>query len=175
MCNNHKENHQEFGYSKLNDKLNMKEIQIRTAALDDLPILYDFEQGIIEAERPFDVTLKPSHINYYDIKALIESTDAEVIVAVFKKEIIGSAYIQFKPAKPYLKHTYFAHLGFMYVKPEYRGKGINKQIIEEIKYLAEANDVNELRLNVYNDNHSAIRAYEKAGFKRHLINMRIGI
>ena len=153
----------------------MKEIHFRTADLDDLPILYNFEQGIIQAERPYDETLKSGHINYYDIKAMIESTETEVIVAIFKKEIIGSAYVSIKQAKPYLKHTYFAYLGFMYVKPKYRGKGVNKRIIEEIKNWTRTKDVSELRLDVYKDNHSAIRAYEKTGFKRHLINMRIKI
>jgi GNAT superfamily N-acetyltransferase len=153
----------------------MEEIYIRLADLADLPILYEFEQGIIKAERPYDEMLKSGHINYYDLAAMIESTESEVLVAVFKAEIIGSAYLTIKQAKPYLKHIYFAYLGFMYVKPEYRGKGVIKIIIEEIKKMAQAKNVNELHLDVYNDNHSAIRAYEKAGFKRNLINMRIEI
>ena len=153
----------------------MKEIYFRTATLEDLPVLYDFEQGIIQTERAYDVTLKSSHINYYDLKALIESIDSEIIVAVYKKDVIGSSYVCFKQAAPYLKHTYFAYLGFMFVKPEYRGKGVSKRIIEEIKKLARKKNINELRLDVYNDNHSAIKAYEKAGLKRHLINMRIEI
>ena len=33
--------------------------------------------------------------------------------------------------------------------------------------------ITELRLDVYNDNPSAIRAYEKVGFKKHLLNMRV--
>ena len=153
----------------------MEEISTRTAVLADLPILYEFEQGIIKAERPYDETLKPGHINYYDIKAMIESTESEVIVAVLKTEIIGSAYLDIKQAKPYLKYKSFAYLGFMYVKPAYRGKGVSNIIIEKIKKLARAKNVNELHLDVYNDNHSAISAYEKAGFKRNLINMRIEI
>ena len=153
----------------------MKEIYFRTAIIEDLPVLYDFEQCIIQTERPYDETLRSSHINYYDLKAIIESTDSEVVVAVYKKEIIGSSYVQIQQAAPYLKHTYFAYLGFMFVKPEYRGKEVSKRIIEEIKKLVRKKNVHELRLDVYNDNHSAIKAYEKAGLKRHLINMRIEI
>lgn len=153
----------------------MKKIHLRPATQNDLPILYDFEQGIIAVERPYDETLKPGHINYYDIKAMIESSKTEVIVAVVENEIVGSAYIAIKAAKPYLKHAYYGYLGFMYVKPEYRGMGINQKIIEELKVWAKTKNINELRLDVYSDNHSAIRAYEKAGFKKNLINMRIGI
>lgn len=153
----------------------MKKINIRAAVIADLPTLYEFEQGIITAERPYDETLKSGHINYYDIKALIESTEAEVIVAEIADEIIGSAYIHIQKAKPYLKHSHFGHLGFMYTKPEHRGKGVNKMIIEGLKNWALSKGINELRLDVYSDNASAIRAYEKAGFKKHLVNMRLGI
>ncbi|MGB5500466.1 MAG: GNAT family N-acetyltransferase, partial [Maribacter sp.] len=31
----------------------------------------------------------------------------------------------------------------------------------------------EIRLTVYDENHAAIRAYEKVGFKKHIIEMRL--
>jgi hypothetical protein len=37
---------------------------IRKATIDDLPVLLQFEQGIISAERPFDSTLLPDPISY---------------------------------------------------------------------------------------------------------------
>ena len=58
------------------------DILIRTATQVDLPTLLAFEQGIITAERPYDKTLKPDPISYYDISELIASNDAEVAVAV---------------------------------------------------------------------------------------------
>ena len=159
----------------LSNPSRMKKIDIRSAALKDLPILYEFEQGIITAERPYDETLKPGHITYYDLEAMIKSDSTEVIVATIDQEIVGSAYIDIRKAKPYLKHVYYGHLGFMYVKPEYRGKGINKKIINELIIWARTKNINELRLDVYSGNKSAIRAYEKAGFTKHLINMRIQV
>lgn len=153
----------------------MYEINIRTAVIEDLPILLEFEQGIILAERPYDTTLKNEHITYYDIKALMESEDAEVVVAIIENEIIGSAYIKIKEAQSFLKHSHYAYLGFMFIKPDYRGLGINKKIIDELKKWSLSKNINELRLDVYSDNHTAIKAYEKAGFKNHLINMRIEI
>lgn len=50
----------------------MKEIHYRPAIIDDLPILYEFEQGIITAERPYDETLKTHHITYYDLEEMIK-------------------------------------------------------------------------------------------------------
>lgn len=151
----------------------MSTIHCRLAAIEDLPTLYDFEQGIVEAERPFDVSLKPGHIHYYDLREMINAEDTDVIVATLKDEIIGSAYLRIEKSQAYKKHPYFGYLGFMYVKPEYRGKGISLQLIEELKDLANTRNVTELHLDVYNENEPALRAYEKAGFKKHLVNMKL--
>lgn len=151
----------------------MENLQLRPATLMDLPTLYAFEQGIIEAERPFDLTLKPGHINYYDLKAKVNDADTEVIVATVNEEVVGSAYIDIRPAKPYLDHTRYGYLGFMYVKPAFRRMGINGKIIDKLKQWALARDIHELRLDVYDENSSAVSAYEKAGFSKQMVNMRI--
>ncbi len=153
----------------------MNTIYYRTATLDDLPILLEFEQGIIETERPYDKTLKFGYITYYNIKEMILSKNTEVVVAVLSNKIIGSAYANIRKAEPYLNHSYYAYLGFMYVAPEQRGKGINKGIIEFLFDWIKQKNITEVELDVYNDNSSAIKAYEKAGFKKHMINMRMKI
>ena len=130
----------------------MTDLYLRIAELKDLPTLLQFEQGVISAERPFDKTLKSGHITYYDIKKLINSKKSDVIVAVLNDEIIGSAYISIKKAKPYLNHAKYGYLGFMFVKPEHRGKGMNRIIIDELKNWARAKHIKELRLDVYNNN-----------------------
>lgn len=151
----------------------MTNLYLRPAELTDLPTLLQFEQGVITAERPYDETLKPENITYYNLKELIESEYSEVIVAVLNHELVGSAYINIKKAKPYLDHSEYAYLGFMYVVPEYRGKGINKLIINELIVWTKSKNISELRLDVYEGNESAIKAYEKAGFSKQLVNMRL--
>ncbi|WP_422090766.1 GNAT family N-acetyltransferase [Tenacibaculum ovolyticum] len=147
-------------------------ITTRAAIQEDLPILLEFEQGLINFEKPFDPTLKDEKISYYDIKAMILSDDVEVIVAVDGERLVGSGYGRVDEAKPYLKHAKFVYLGFMFVDDSYRGKGINKLIIEALYAWAISKNTYEVRLDVYADNPGAIRAYEKAGFSKHLINMR---
>ncbi|MGB5435122.1 MAG: GNAT family N-acetyltransferase [Maribacter sp.] len=154
-------------------ELPMDAIHIRTATLDDIKVLRTFEQGVIKAERPFDVTLDADPITYYDLGELIRDQDAIVVVAETDNKIIASGYGRIKPARHYLYHTSYAYLGFMYTLPEYRGKGVNVKIIERLKQWATAKGLSEIRLTVYNDNLSAIRAYEKAGFERHIITMRL--
>jgi RimJ/RimL family protein N-acetyltransferase len=153
----------------------MNKITIRPAELEDLSILLKFEQGIIAAERPFDPTLKEGKINYYDIAKMITAEHINVLVAEIDNEIVGSGYARIETAKPYLKHEDYAYLGFMYTDPKHRGKAVNAAIIEALKTWCQSQKITELRLDVYNDNPSAIRAYEKVGFKKHLLNMRVSI
>jgi len=153
----------------------MNNFTLRLATVKDLPILYEFEQGIIEAERPFDPTLKTEHFNYYDIKELILSSTSDVVVAVCNNKIVGSGYVRIENSKPYLKHNQHAYLGFMFVKPEYRGVGIVQSIIEHFKDWTRSKNLSELRLGVYSKNDRAIKEYEKVGFENHLIEMRMQI
>ncbi|MDO3626611.1 GNAT family N-acetyltransferase [Mucilaginibacter sp. BT774] len=151
----------------------MEQIITRAATLSDLDILLEFEQGIIRTERPFDPTLKDGHINYYDIAAMIGAPHVEVVVAELDSEVIGSGYARIEDSKVYVKHPKHAYLGFMYVKPEYRGKGVNKKVIAALQYWATKQGITEFRLDVYDDNLPAVKAYEKIGFKKHLIEMRM--
>src|SRR6476620_11702026 len=105
------------------------EIKIRPAREEEIDILLGFEQGIIETERPFDVTLKDGEIHYYDLLKLIRSSDSEVLVAEYQGKLVGSGYVQIRKADSFLKHEYFAYLGFMYVVPAFRGKGVNQRIL----------------------------------------------
>ena len=151
----------------------MADITIRKATLQDLDTLFRFEQGVIEAERPFDNTLKSGHIHYYNLEEMIAAPHIELLVAEQDGELIGSGYARIENAKHYLQHSHHAYLGFMYTDPAHRGKGVNKKIIDTLKNWAAAQNITELRLDVYYNNVSAIKAYEKAGFNVHMIEMRM--
>ncbi|MEO6316250.1 MAG: hypothetical protein ABIU63_14655 [Chitinophagaceae bacterium] len=70
----------------------MHEIVVRKATLEDMAVLLRFEQGVINAERPFDDTLKTGHINYYDLEAMIAAPDTALLVAEANQRVIGSGY-----------------------------------------------------------------------------------
>ncbi|MBL7839746.1 MAG: GNAT family N-acetyltransferase [Cyclobacteriaceae bacterium] len=145
---------------------------IRQATPSDKPILLQFEQGVIEAERPYDPTLTRENTIYYDIDEMIRAPHIELLVAEVNGKLAGCGYARIESSKQYLQHRQHAYLGFMYVTPEHRGKGINQKIIEALKDWAVGQGVHELRLEVYVQNESAIKAYEKIGFVRHMYEMR---
>jgi GNAT superfamily N-acetyltransferase len=154
----------------------MEQVTFRRANLDDLERLLSFEQAIIEAERPFDETIRTGpDVRYYDLEGLITSADAEVLVAESNSQIIGSGYARIEGSDTYLTHSEHSYLGFMYVVPEYRGKGVNKKIIQALEAWTLAQGVTEMQLEVYAANAAAIRAYEKSGYSRLIITMRKGL
>jgi len=148
----------------------------REATEQDLKVLLEFEQGIVTAERPFNSTLIDGEIHYYDLLKLIQAEDAFVIVAEENDEIVASGYARIKkPDNNYSNFDRYAYLGFMYVKPQHRGKGVNKLILDELMSWAKSKDISEVRLDVYSHNESAVKAYEKAGFDSLLTTMRMKI
>ena len=150
-------------------------IAIREALETEIETLLSFEKGIIAAERPFDNTLKEGEIHYYDLLELIKSEQASVVVAVADQEIVGSGYAKILKAKSYQKYSEYAYLGFMYVRPEYRGQGINQKILQHLLDWAKDRNLTEVRLEVYDENTIAKNAYLKAGFKGNLLEMRLEI
>ncbi|SEL05661.1 Ribosomal protein S18 acetylase RimI [Aquimarina amphilecti] len=148
----------------------------RTATLEDLPILLDFEQGIIDAERPMDITLKTKEkISYYDLSDYIKSDHTEVVIAEVGGEIVGSGYGQIRDRKDYFKQDRMGYIGFMFVKDEFRGQGISQKIIRFISDWFTSQNITEIQLDVYDQNPSAIKAYEKAGFEKYLVRMRMNV
>ncbi|MEM7328450.1 MAG: GNAT family N-acetyltransferase [Pseudomonadota bacterium] len=153
----------------------MSAIIIRPARPEDLATLLSFEQGIIRAERPFDHTLKPDPISYYDIEAMIESEDAEVAVAELNGQLIGSGYAMKKSSRHYVNPSHHAYIGFLYVDPVHRGQGVNKRVLDHLFEWARHNGLPEIHLTVYPDNAPAIRAYEKTGFDPYILEMRLNL
>jgi ribosomal protein S18 acetylase RimI-like enzyme len=150
-----------------------KDLILREAVLNDLPVLKAFEQALIRYERPFASNLRADPISYYDIQGFIEHPDALLYVAEFKGEVVGSGYAQIQNSVAYKKPEQFVYLGFMYVHPEYRGKGINGKLIQKLVEWAKDKKIHEIQLDVYAENKSALVAYKKLGFKPDLLKMRL--
>jgi ribosomal protein S18 acetylase RimI-like enzyme len=150
-------------------------ISIRTARISDLQTLLEFEQGVIEAERPLDPFLAEGALSYYNIPELIASDQIHFVVAVCQNKLVASGYLSLENSKHYHKNPTHGYIGFIYVKPEFRGKRISNFVLATLQSWAKEKNLNELRLDVYSNNPSAIKAYERFGFEKSLVNMRINI
>lgn len=155
--------------------ISINDVIVREATLDDYNTLLHFEQRLISAERPFDPTLRKDPIHYYDIKELIMSSNTCLAVAACQEQLIGCGYARIDVARPWLKHEKYSYLGFMYTEPEFRGQRVNYYIMESLKAWSLSRGIKEIRLEVYAGNVMAQKAYEKAGFSSHMIQMRVAL
>lgn len=147
---------------------------VREARSEDYDSLMALEQEVIDAERPFNASLKEEDAYYYDIEKLISDQSSRLIVGEISGAIIATGYLQVRHSKPALVHDSHGYLGFMYVAEEFRGLGLNKAILQELVSWGQSQGVTNFYLDVYAENASAVRAYEKFGFKGSLLEMKLG-
>ncbi len=148
-------------------------MNFREAKVDDLSQLLDLEQKVIEAEQPFNSSIKTEKTTYYDIEGLILDSDSHLIVAEDADQIIATGYAQIRRSKRSLNHDTHSYLGYMYVSPDFRRKGINQALIEQLISWSTSKGAQAIYLDVYSKNASAIKAYEKAGFEPSLLEMKL--
>jgi ribosomal protein S18 acetylase RimI-like enzyme len=153
----------------------MSTISIRPTTLNDLETLLEFEQGVVAAEKPLDTFLGTGKLTYYNIPELINEVNTHFVVAVSNQELVGSGYIKIEESNSYHKNPKHGYVGFIFVKPSFRGKKISTLVLESLKIWAKEKDLKELRLDVYSNNSNAIKSYDSFGFTKSLVNMRIDI
>lgn len=153
----------------------MSIISTRIATINDLKTLLEFEQGVVKAERPLDPFLGKGELIYYNIPELITSENIHFLVAVIDNELVASGYVRIEKSMHYHKNVIHGYIGFMYVKPSFRGQRISGLILEQLKKWAKENNLKELRLDVYSNNTNALKSYERFGFTKSLVNMRMEI
>lgn len=152
------------------------EISYRLATYDDKSALDACLQHIIATERAMDECLQTGFIEYYDPLDFVRLDNAILIVAIDNENdgmIVGCGAAKIKQAREYYRYDEYLYLAMMYVANEYRGKGINGDIINCLIQWGKQKGVENASLTVYPDNTSAIRAYEKLGFKPALLEMRL--
>ncbi len=155
--------------------MNLDGLIVREAGADDYHSLAALEQKVIDAERPYNASLKEKDAYYYDIEKLISDRHSRLVVGEVSGDIIATGYVQIRHSKPALDHENHGYLGFMYVAEEYRGLGLNKVILEDLVSWGQQRGVTDFYLDVYAENNSAVRAYEKFGFRGSLLEMKLNL
>lgn len=151
----------------------MTEICVRKAIESDITVLRQLEQELIDFERPFDRYMRNADVIYYDLNGLVSSAESIVYLVEIESRVVASGYGQIRKSKPFIVSEHYCYLGFIYVKPDFRGRGVSQQILEKLIEWAKLRGVNHFQLDVYSENTAAISAYEKFGFKARSVNMEI--
>lgn len=83
--------------------------------------------------------------------------------AVIDNKIVGMIGL-LRDAGIVSKHR--AHIISFWVKPEYRGQGIGKKLIQSLQDFAQTHEIRKLYLYVTKTQESAIRLYKSLGFEK---------
>lgn len=135
----------------------MNKIIIRKAEPKDFPEILKMIQDLAEFEKAPDKVINT-------VEKMNKEKDLfGCFLAVNKNnEIMGMALYFFAYFTWVGKSLY---LDDLYVKPEYRCKGIGTKLLKEILALAKKENCGRLRWQVLNWNTAAIKLYEKLGAK----------
>lgn len=99
------------------------------------------------------------------VKELLkDSLKGFYVVALEENEIIGQLMVTFEWSD--WRNTNIWWLQSVYVKKDYRRKGIFKHLIKEIKKMAKKNNIQIIRLYVYNKNIAAKEVYKKVKMEK---------
>jgi len=136
-------------------------IFIRTAKENDVPIIFALIKELAEFEKLAD-QLKTTEDELR--KTLFgEDNFVEILLAEYDGEIVGQALF-FKNFSTFLGKPGI-YLEDLYVKPEMRGKGIGKALLDKIIALAKERNFGRVEWSVLDWNESAINFYKKIGAK----------
>jgi len=139
-----------------------KKTTIRYAVENDVPVIHKLIKELAEYEKLSD-KVKASE---EDLKSVLFGKDrfVEVLIAEYEEVEIGYA-IFFKNFSTFLCKPGI-YLEDLYVKPEFRGKGIGKALLEEIISLAKERNYGRVEWSVLDWNTPAIDFYKKIGAKQ---------
>jgi predicted GNAT family acetyltransferase len=136
-------------------------LKIRRAELRDLPYLVDFTS---EEAREAENTVKiPETLTRGIEAALQDGTIATYWVMTDSEDCPIGSVSSVREWSDW-NAGYYWWIQSMYLKPDYRGKGLMSRLIDEVKTEMIAQGGLELRLYVHSDNIVAKKAYEKVGF-----------
>ena len=141
-------------------------IIIRKAKLEELSVIQDLNHDLFISDSKND-TLLDLEWSYKEgskyFQRRISGEKGICFVAKLNGEVVGYLAGAMSGLEPWRKESR-AELENMYVKDEYRGKGIGTKLIEEFTRWARENGAQHIFLSVYSKNSSAQKFYERNKF-----------
>ena len=140
---------------------NNPNLVFRYAEEKDIPVIFSFIQELAEYEKLLDqvkVTEKILRENLFGKRRY-----AEVIIAELDKVPVGQALF-FHNFSTFLGKPGI-YLEDLYVKPEFRGKGVGKALLKKVIEIAKERNCGRVEWVVLDWNAPAIKFYQKLGAK----------
>ena len=130
-------------------KASSKAIELLAAGLDDLDDLDAIEKRCFKIDR----------MSRRNFKRMIQKGNCDFVLAKQVQLTIGYILVL------YHRGTHLARIYSFAVLPEARGQGVGELLLHHAEKLAASRDCIYMRLEVHTNNRSAIRLYERNGYK----------
>jgi len=134
-------------------------IEIRTAKKEDVPLILSFIKELAEYERLAQEVVATEEILTESLFG--EDSVTEVALAYYNNQPVGFALF-FHNFSTFLGRKGI-YLEDIYVKPEYRGKGIGKALLCHLAKIAKERNCGRLEWAVLNWNKPAIKFFKSLG------------
>ena len=136
-------------------------IFIRSATENDVPVIFALIKELAEFEKLAD-QIKTSE---GELRNTLFGKDrfVEILLAEFEQKVVGQALF-FKNFSTFLGKPGI-YLEDLYVKPDMRGKGIGKALLDKIISIAKERNYGRVEWSVLDWNEPAIDFYKKIGAK----------
>jgi GNAT superfamily N-acetyltransferase len=137
--------------------------EIRLAGSEDVPDLVEFNQAMaLETEGK---TLDPAILSNGVAAVFSDSAMGFYVVAENEQGIIGGLMVTTEWSD--WRNGWFWWIQSVYIRPEYRGKGIYRQLYHFVKErAAQQGNICGFRLYVEKENGKAQKVYENLGMER---------
>jgi GNAT superfamily N-acetyltransferase len=137
-------------------------MNIRLANIEDAESLAKHNVLLANESENMNISYKTA---LKGVKAILtDSGKGFYLVAEKNDIIIGELMITFEWSDWRSKNMWW--IQSVYIKENYRKKGVFRKLVEEIKKMALKNNVDLIRLYVYGGNEKAMKAYAGIGMKK---------
>jgi GNAT superfamily N-acetyltransferase len=149
-------------------------VQIRAAAMEDLPVLVQMLADDMLGSQREDVSepLAPSYAAAF--KAIADDPNNEILVAVLDERVVAALQITFTPSLSY-QGSWRATLESVRTARDLRGRGIGTVLVRHAIERARERGCGSVQLTTHKLRTDARRFYERLGFAASHEGMKISL
>lgn len=138
----------------------IENFKIRFAEKEDVSLILDLIKELADYEKLLDQVVATEEVLH---ESLFVKESAEVIIGEYKNEVVGFALF-FHNFSTFIGKAGL-YLEDLYVKPDFRGKGIGKELFSFLAKIAKERECERFEWWCLDWNKSSIAFYKKLGAK----------